>query len=195
MKLQVAFKILVLVTVVFSITGEAVGMDANDVVRLKEAGVGDAVIEALVREKSLETAAFTVDEIVKMTKAGVGDGTMVKMIEEKSFIRGEKEVTYGKDMRPATRATVSDIMELKKAGISDEVIEREATGFKAGQSTGFECHLEFLLRHPEDDEELCMLLLELRFHFVLGDGGITSVELLNDEGSGRCQFKGFIFDS
>jgi len=102
--------------------GEIFAMDPDDVISLKKAGVGDAVIEALVREKSLETAAFTADEIVKMKKAGVGESALVKMIEEKSFVRGEKEVTYGKDVRPATRATVNDIMELKNAGISDEVI-------------------------------------------------------------------------
>jgi len=122
MKLRVLFMILFMVAVIFSIPAKAVCMDPDDVVRLKAAGVGDAVIGALVREKSIETAAFTVDEIVKMKKAGVGDGTLVKMVEEKSFVRGEKEVVYGKDMRPATRATVNDIMELKKAGISDEVI-------------------------------------------------------------------------
>ena len=123
MKFQVIVKIVIIIAVVyFTITGEAICMDPDDVVRLKEAGVGDAVIETLVREKSLETAAFTVEGILKMKKAGVEDGAMVKIIEEKSFIRGREEVTYGKDMRPATRATVSDIMELKKAGISDGVI-------------------------------------------------------------------------
>ncbi len=123
MKFQGLFKVLVIVTAIFSVPGEAVCMDPDDVVRLKEAGVGDVVIEGLVREKSLETAAFTVEEIVKMKKAGVGDGILVKMIEAKSFVRGGKEVTYGKDMRPATRATVNDIMELKKAGLSDDVIK------------------------------------------------------------------------
>jgi hypothetical protein len=116
--------ILILFTAVFiSITaGSALAMDPDAVVRLKEAGVGDGVLEALVREKSLETAAFTVDEIVNMKKAGVGDDALVKMIEGKSFVRGEKEVVYGEDVRPATRATVNDIMKLKDAGISDEVI-------------------------------------------------------------------------
>ncbi|MCP3950748.1 MAG: hypothetical protein GY697_00785 [Desulfobacterales bacterium] len=97
-------------------------MDPNAVVRLKAAGAGDVVLETLVREKSLETAAFTVDEIVKMKNAGVGDATLVKMIEEKSFVRGKKENVYGEDVRPAARATVKDIMKLKEAGISDEVI-------------------------------------------------------------------------
>jgi len=97
-------------------------MDPDAVVRLKEAGAGDAVLEALVREKSLETAAFTVDELVKMKNAGVGDATLVKMIEEKSFLRGKKEVVYGEDVRPATRATVQDILKLKEKGISDAVI-------------------------------------------------------------------------
>jgi len=102
--------------------GPAYGMDPDAVVRLKEAGAGDAVLEALVREKSLETAAFTVDELVRMKNAGVGDDALVKMIEEKSFVSGKKEVVYGEDVRPATRATVQDILKLKDKGISDEVI-------------------------------------------------------------------------
>jgi hypothetical protein len=105
-------------------------MDPDAVVRLKAAGAGDAVIAALVREKSIETAAFTVDELVKMKAAGVSDDALVNMIEDKSFIRGKQEVVYGEDVRPATRATVSDLMKLKEAGISEDVIntivERQA---------------------------------------------------------------------
>jgi len=44
------------------------------------------------------------------------------MIEERSFVSGKKEVVYGEDVRPATRATVQDILKLKEKGISDEVI-------------------------------------------------------------------------
>ena len=102
--------------------GAALAMDPDAVVRLKEAGAGDAVVAALVREQSLETAAFTVDEIVKMKRAGLGDDALVRMIEEKSFVRGKKAVVYGEEVRPATRATVKDIMKLKEAGISDAVI-------------------------------------------------------------------------
>jgi len=59
--------IMLLVAIVLAVmAGPASGMDPDAVVRLKEAGAGDAVLAALVREKSLETAAFTVDELVKM---------------------------------------------------------------------------------------------------------------------------------
>ena len=122
MKSTADYKILMIVAVFFVFTGQALSMDPNAVVRLKEAGVGDGVLAALVREKSLETAAFSVEEIVKMKNAGVGDAALVKMIEEKSFVSGKKEVVYGEDVRPVTRATISDIMKLKEAGISDEVI-------------------------------------------------------------------------
>ncbi len=122
MKFTDLIKILVMVTVLVAVAGQVFGLDANAVVRLKQAGVGDGVLAALVQEKSLETAAFTVEEIVKMKNAGVGDAALVEMIKEKSFISGKKEIVYGEDVRPATRATVSDIMKLKEAGISDEVI-------------------------------------------------------------------------
>jgi len=123
MKLSNLMILMLLVAIMISLpVGAARAMDPDAVVRLKAAGAGDAVIEALVREKSLETAAFSVDELVKMKAAGVGDDALVRMIEEKSFVRGKKEVVYGEDVRPATRATVNDIMKLKEAGISDEVI-------------------------------------------------------------------------
>jgi hypothetical protein len=102
--------------------GPAGAVDPDAVIRLKAAGVGDIVLETLVREKSLETAAFTVDEIVRMKAAGVGDDALVEMIEARSFVAGKKEVVYGQDVRPVTRATVSDILKLKEAGISAEVI-------------------------------------------------------------------------
>jgi len=108
--------------ILVALAGSSFGLDPDAVVRLKEAGAGDAVLEALVREKSLETAAFTVDELVKMKKAGLGDAALVKMIKEKSFVSGKQAVVYGEDTRPATRATVQDILKLKEKGISDEVI-------------------------------------------------------------------------
>jgi len=108
--------------ILVALAGSSFGLDPDAVVRLKEAGAGDAVLEALVREKSLETAAFTVDELVKMKKAGLGDAALVKIIKEKSFVSGKQAVVYGEDTRPATRATVQDILKLKEKGISDEVI-------------------------------------------------------------------------
>jgi len=122
MRFMITSLMLLAAIILVAMTGSAIGMDPDAVVRLKEAGAGDAVVEALVREKSLETAAFTVDELVKMKKAGLGDDALVKMIEERSFVSGKKAVVYGEDVRPATRATVQDIMKLKEKGISDEVI-------------------------------------------------------------------------
>ena len=122
MRFATISRILMAGAIFLAMTGSSVGMDPDAVVRLKEAGAGDAVLEALVREKSLETAAFTLDELVKMKNAGVGDDALVKMIEEKSFVSGKKEVVYGEDVRPATHATVQDILKLKEKGISDEVI-------------------------------------------------------------------------
>ena len=39
--------------------------------RLKKAGISDQTIEVIVREKAIETAAFSVQEIVDMKNAGL----------------------------------------------------------------------------------------------------------------------------
>jgi hypothetical protein len=108
---------------VMFITSMAFGLDAKDAVRLKKAGVSDQTLEVMAKEKTIETAAFTVDEILAMKAAGVGENTLQTILAEGSFMKDREPVVYGKDLRSVRFTTAADIIELKKAGVSDEVLQ------------------------------------------------------------------------
>ena len=108
---------------VFIVTHPISGLNSESVVRLKEAGVSDQTIQVMVREKVVETSAFSVQEIIDMKKAGLSEKTIQMVIREGSFLKDTAPVIYGKDVRSIEFTTAQDIIELKKAGISDEVIQ------------------------------------------------------------------------
>ena len=95
--------------------------DAVD--RMKKAGISDETIKLMIKEKTIETCAFTAEEIVNLKKAKVSDQTIRMLIKEGSFMKNAGTVVYGKDIRPIKFATVEDIIKLKNSGLSDEVIE------------------------------------------------------------------------
>jgi hypothetical protein len=99
------------------------GLDHRDVIQLKEAGIEDETLRVLIREKSIETGAMTVAEIKAMKRAGLSDQTIRMLIEENSFLKNRQPIVYGEDLRTVEFTTVDDIIELKQAGISDEVIQ------------------------------------------------------------------------
>jgi hypothetical protein len=111
------------VVLVFIITHPISGLNSESVVRLKEAGVSDTTIQIMVREKVVETAAFSVQEIIDMKNAGLSEKTIRMVIQEGSFLKDTAPIIYGKDVRSIEFTTAQDIIELKKAGISDEVIQ------------------------------------------------------------------------
>jgi hypothetical protein len=117
----------------FIITHPISGLNSESVLRLKEAGVSDTTIQIMVREKVVETAAFSVQEIIDMKKAGLSEKTIQMVIEEGSFIKDTAPIIYGKDVRSIEFTTARDVIELKKAGISDEVIQ--AILYVVGEST------------------------------------------------------------
>jgi hypothetical protein len=92
-------------------------------VALKQAGVGDRVIEAVVREKAIETAAFTVEELIQLKKAGMTDATLEILVTERSFMRQSQPIVYGRSMKALQLSSVQDLIELKQSGMSDEVIQ------------------------------------------------------------------------
>ena len=102
--------------------GEAVGMSSRDLVTLKQAGLGDRVIQAVVREKVIETAAFTVEELIQLKEAGMTDETMEILVTERSFIRQSQPIVYGRSLKPLHLSSVQDLVELKQSGVSDDVI-------------------------------------------------------------------------
>ncbi len=98
-------------------------MSGKGVVQLKKAGVSDQTIEIIAKEKVIETAAFSIDEIVAMKKAGLGESTLQMLVKESSFLRKSEPLVYGNNTRPIRFTTAQDVIELKKAGLSDEVIQ------------------------------------------------------------------------
>jgi hypothetical protein len=117
----------------FIATHPFAGLNSESIVRLKKAGVGDATIQIMVREKVVETAAFSVQEIIDMKKAGLSEKTIQMVIQEGSFLKDTAPIVYGKDVRSVEFTTAQDIIDLKKAGISDEVIQ--AILYVVGEST------------------------------------------------------------
>jgi hypothetical protein len=107
----------------FIITHPISGLNSESIVRLKQAGVSDATIQIMVREKVIETAAFSVQEIIDMKKGGISEKTIQMVIQEGSFLKDTAPIVYGKDVRSIEFTTARDIIELKKAGLSDEVIQ------------------------------------------------------------------------
>jgi hypothetical protein len=109
------------------------GLSSERIVRLKKAGVSDATIQIMVREKIVETAAFSVQEIIDMKKAGLSEKTIQMVLQEGSFLKDTAPIIYGKDVRSIEFTTADDIIALKNAGVSNEVIQAIIT--VVGQST------------------------------------------------------------
>ena len=105
------------------ITHPLSGLNSESIVRLKEAGLSDATIQLMIREKTVETAAFSVQEIIDLKKAGLTEKTIQMLIQEGSFLKDTAPIVYGKDIRSIEFSTAQDIIELKEAGITDEIIE------------------------------------------------------------------------
>jgi hypothetical protein len=100
------------------------GISGEDIHRLNKAGLGADTIQLIIKEKVIETCAFTVQELIDLkTQAKLSEKTLQTLISEGSFLKNRSPVVYGKDVKPVNMATVADIIELKRAGISDEVIQ------------------------------------------------------------------------
>jgi hypothetical protein len=111
-------------------------LKSESIVRLKKAGVSDATIQVMVREKVVETAAFSVQEIIDMKKAGLSEKSIQMIIQESSFLKDTAPIVYGKDVRSIEFTTADDIIALKNAGVSNEVIQAIIT--VVGESTDSE---------------------------------------------------------
>ncbi|MFH1982203.1 MAG: hypothetical protein ABIL58_10170 [Pseudomonadota bacterium] len=112
----------------------AAGMSSQQLSALSAAGVGGSVIEALIAEKSLETAAFTVDDIVSLKKSGMSEDTIVMLVHERSFMKNAGTTVYGKDVQPINAASINDLMALKEKGMSDEAL-RELIRYQSSRTS------------------------------------------------------------
>ena len=116
-------KFVFLILVVLLVAQPAVSLSGKGIVRLKKAGVSDRTIEIIAEEKVIETAAFSIDEIVAMKKAGVSERTLQMLVKEGSFLKNSAPIVYGNTTRSIRFTTAQDVIELKEAGVSDEVIQ------------------------------------------------------------------------
>ncbi len=115
--------IISLLALFFSTAITAEALNSKGVIQLKKAGVSDRTIEIIAEEKVIETAAFSIDEIVAMKKAGVSERTLQMLVKEGSFLKNSAPITYGNTTRSIRFTTAQDVIELKEAGVSDEVIQ------------------------------------------------------------------------
>ena len=105
-------------------------LDAQDMVRLQEGGIDGETIQVIIREKSIETCAFTAQEILDLKRAGMNNATIRKVVQSASFMKDTDPIEYGKQIRPVRFSSVEDLIKLKKAGISDEVIMAIVSGIE-----------------------------------------------------------------
>jgi hypothetical protein len=117
------FSIVLAILSILMISHSGAGLTAEAIVRLKKAGISDQTLEVIIREKVIETAAFSVEEIVDMKNAGLSGKTIRMVITENSFLKNSDPVVYGEKVRTVRFTTVEDIIDLKNAGVSDEVIQ------------------------------------------------------------------------
>jgi hypothetical protein len=111
------------------------GISAEDINRLTRAGISGDMIQLIIKEKVIETCAFTVDELIDLkTKAKLSDKTMQVLISEGSFLKDRAPVVYGQDIKPLSLTSVDDIIKMKQAGISDEVIQAVIVSGSASQN-------------------------------------------------------------
>jgi len=115
----------ILLCIIFSFLSVETGLciSGEEIIKLKKVGISDETIKLMVKEKTIETSAFTAEEIVNLKKAGVSDKTIQMLIKEGSFMKNAGNVVYGKDIRPIKFATVKDIIELKNSGLSEKTIQ------------------------------------------------------------------------
>lgn len=126
------FNIIVLIVFFFICVKTGFCLSGKEIITLKKAGLSDETIQLMVKEKTVETCAFTVEEIVNLKQAKLSDKTVQALIKEGSFMKNARTVVYGKDIKPLKFATVKDIIELKNSGFSDKVIQ--AIIFVAGKT-------------------------------------------------------------
>lgn len=119
-------------------------LDSNDIAKLREAGVDAETIQVIIKEKIIETCAFTVDEIVDLKNAGLGNAAVRTVIESASFMNDVESIEYGEGINALRFTTVEDLIDLKNAGISDEVIQSIVSGIMDDDIEGHQSEWKML---------------------------------------------------
>lgn len=121
---------LLLFSGLFPVLNTAFCLDGKDILLMKKAGLDGPTIQVVIEEKIVETCAFTVDEIMALKWAGVGNATLQQILKNASFLKDAQPIEYTKHTRRIRSLSVSDIIELKKNGISDEIIQSIIAGIR-----------------------------------------------------------------
>ncbi|MFP3911506.1 MAG: hypothetical protein ACLFUT_05475 [Desulfobacteraceae bacterium] len=108
--------------------GGALALDPEDTARLTQAGLSGQVIQTIIDEKVIETCAFTVDQIIDLKESGMSDQAIEEIIKKGSFMKGPQKVVYGDSTKTIKNISPQDMIKLKKAGISDDVLKEIARG-------------------------------------------------------------------
>ena len=124
--------ILFFLFLVFIIAHPGATVTGKDILELKKAGVSDKTIQLIVKEKVIETAAFSVDDIVNMKKAGVTEKTLRILIKEGSFLGNTEPIVYGRATQSIRHISVQDVINLKNNGVSDSIIQSVIEATKSG---------------------------------------------------------------
>ena len=125
------FAMIVLIFFIFILAHPGIAMTGKDILELKKAGVGDKTIQIIVKEKVIETAAFSVEDIVSMKKAGVSEKTLQILIKEGSFSRDSGPIVYGSTTQSIRHISPQDVINLKNKGVGDNVIQSIIEGSKS----------------------------------------------------------------
>ena len=123
---------------VFIIAHPGATVTGKDIFELKKAGVSDKTIQLIVKEKVIETAAFSVDDIVNMKKAGVTEKTLRILIEEGSFLSNSEPIVYGRETQSIRYINAQDVINLKNNGVSDSVIQSVIEATRSGDEKDHE---------------------------------------------------------
>ena len=123
--LYVFFSVLTLFLI---ISGPVFALDPDDIAKLTKAGLSGNVIQTIIDEKAIETCAFTIEEIVGLKKSGLSNDAIAGIVKKGSFMKGPKTVTYGDSTKSLRSVSPEDMIKLKNAGISDDVLKEIARG-------------------------------------------------------------------
>ena len=124
--------IIILFSILFSliVCNPGLCMNAQDLIMLQEGGIDGETIQVIIRDKSIDTCAFTALEILDQKRAGMNNATIRQVVQSASFMKDTDPIEYGKEIRPVRFSSVEDLIALKEAGISDETIMAIVSGIE-----------------------------------------------------------------
>jgi len=95
----------------------------GDIDLLRKSGIGGETIALMVSERSVETGSFTVREIVNLKRSGMSEKNIRALVKEVSRGKSPAPIVYGKSTLKQRMPSTDEIIALKKAGVSDAVIQ------------------------------------------------------------------------